>query len=420
MSNMPESKYDPHTKIAYIHAASFPSTEANTFDAVWTASALAERLDTTFIVPRLKSTREVFRQYYEIPDSRLSIQSLYLNLLPDTVLLMFRSYYEYALSLYLRFHPKWAGFRGKKILYVREPRELLFWGMQKQKQKWLKDWFLCYEAHDPLGLDPNKFQGLNPFELKDGPEAAKAQAVLQAARNFDLIICNTQVLADDIKSWTNGVLQTHFIAIASPLPRLPAPPSISSFGDKVTLGYIGTIDRFRGVNILLEAMRFLPQRYTLRIVGRLRREDGVDPKWLDQYMSDPQIGARVDLNIVDSIQDVAGEIDRCDIVIQPASNDVLDSRYAAPLKSYGYMVRGKPIVAGDVSCHRELFQDGRIAALYTLDPQSLADCILDLAAHPGRAEEMARGVWEQSAGYNLTRRVDEILTLVNLASQGKA
>lgn len=416
MSNLPDRNYDPASKIAYIHAASFPSTEANTFDAVWTASALSEIVDTTFFVPRLKTSKDALRKYYEIPGSHLRLQSMHLNILPDTFLLMFRSYYEYALLLYLRFHPDWAGFRGKKILYVREPRELLFWGAQKQNQKWLKDWVLCYEAHDPLGLDPNKFQGSNPFALREGPQAVKAQAVLQAARNFDLIICNTQVLADDIKSWTNGVLQTHYIALASPLPRLTEPPRISSFDEKVTLGYIGTIDQYRGVDVLLEAMRFLPRRFSLRIVGRLRQEVGVDPKWLDQYMKDPQISSRVELDIVDSIQDVAGEIDRCDIVLQPASHDVLDSRYAAPLKSYGYMVRGKPIIAGDVPCHRELFQDGKIAALYALDPRSFADCVLDLVAHPERAECMARGAWEQAIEYNLPRRADDILALASSAS----
>jgi glycosyltransferase involved in cell wall biosynthesis len=192
---------------------------------------------------------------------------------------------------------------------------------------------------------------------------------------------------------------------------LAEPPQIR-FGDKITLGYIGTIDKYRGVNILLEAMRFLPEKYTLRIVGRLRQEKGVDSNWLNKYMEDPQISARVELNIVDSIRDVAGEIDRCDILVQPASHDVIDSRYAAPLKSYGYMVRGKPIVAGDVPCHRELFQAGKTAALYCLDPQGLADCIMNLVNNPEKAERIARGAWKQAADFNLPRRAENIISLV--------
>lgn len=405
-----EHQYQKDIKIAYIHVSSFPSTEANTFDAIWSASALSEKVDTTFFMSRLTTSKSVLRQYYDIPDSALRLQSMYLNYLPDRFLLKFRNYYEQALSFYLRFHPHWAGSRGQKVLYVREPKELLFWGLQKQHKSWLQDWTLLYEAHDPLGMDPNQFQGANPFELKDGLEGDR-QVVLQAALQFDAIICNTQVLAQDIKSWTNNRVKTYFITLASPLPRLSAPPQIQSFGEKITLGYIGTIDQYRGVNILLESMRFLPKKFTLRIVGRLRRESGVDADWLNRYMNDSQIGPRVDLNIVDSIRNVAAEIDQCDIVVQPASNDIIDSRYAAPLKSYGYMVRGKPIVAGDVPCHCELFQDGKSAALYRLDPQSLAECVINLANNPALAGQIARGAWEQSAVYNLPRRADEIIAL---------
>jgi glycosyltransferase involved in cell wall biosynthesis len=129
-------------------------------------------------------------------------------------------------------------------------------------------------------------------------------------------------------------------------------------------------------------------------------------------MEDPRIGSKVELNIVDTIHDVAAEIDQCDIVVQPASNDIIDSRYAAPLKSYGYMVRGKPIVAGDVPCHRELFQDGKTAALYPLDPQSLANCVTNLVNNPVLAERLARGAWEQAADFNFARRAEEITSLV--------
>ncbi|MBL1172755.1 MAG: glycosyltransferase family 4 protein [Chloroflexi bacterium] len=407
---------DKNIKLAYIHATSFPSTEANTFDAIWTAAALKEKIDTTFFVPRLKTSKTELMKYYDISSSSLPVQSMRLNLLPDRFLLQFKETYEKALSFYLRFHPEWAGFAGKRVIYVREPRELIFWGLQKEQQAWLKNWILCYEAHDPLGIDPNKFPGVNPFSIQDGPDGLRHQLILRAASNFDVLICNTQILADDLRTWTNGRLNPHFITLASPLPRLLAKPQITSFGEKITIGYIGTVDRYRGVDILLESVRFWPKNYTLRIVGRLRKEQGVDSGWLDRYMADPIIGSKVDLNIVSAIDDVAAEIDRCDIVVQPASKDELDSRYAAPLKSYGYMVRGKPIVAGDVLCHRELFDGGNIAALYSLDPGSLSSCIVNVVENPKFAERIAQGAWEQSVKYTLSRRVDDILGLLTATS----
>jgi glycosyltransferase involved in cell wall biosynthesis len=268
-------------------------------------------------------------------------------------------------------------------------------------------------------LDPNRFRGSNPFDLTDGDEGKHRQAVLKAARNFDAIICNTKAQADDLKSWTNNTLQPYFIAIASPLPRLPNPPMYRPFGKKIVLGYIGTIDQYRGVHILFEAMRFLPQNYLLRIVGRFRQEKDVDPNWLNQYLQDPLIKSRVEIRLPVPISDVIGEIDQCDILLQPASSDILDSRYATPQKSFDYMVRGKPIVAGDVPCHRELFQNGKTAALYRLDPHSLAKCVVDLVNNPAQAEQIALGAWEQSAIYNLSRRADDILSLVDQVHKGK-
>ena len=412
MSNLlNDHKSKQNIKIAYIHAMTFPSREANAFDAVWTAAALSEKVDTTFFMSMLKISKSQLKQYYGIIESSLRLQSMYLYYLPDRLKNRFRNCYGSFLSIFLRFHPSWEGFRGRKILYVREPNELLFWGQQKKRQKWLKDWTLCYEAHDPLGLNPNQFKRTNPFELQDGPEGRHRQAVLQAALNFDIVICNTQILADDLKSWTDNAIQPHFITLASELPRLSYPPRIR-FGDKIVIGYIGTIDQYRGVHTLLAAVRLLPQNYKLRIVGRFRKEAGVDPNWLDKILGDTQISDRVELIIENPIRDIAGEIDRCDIVLQPASSDILASRYAAPLKSFAYMVRGKPIVAADVRCHRDLFRDGESAVFYSLDPSSLADRITNLVNNPEEAERISRGAWEQAVDYSFSRRADEILSLV--------
>jgi glycosyltransferase involved in cell wall biosynthesis len=399
-------------KIAYVHTMTFPSTEANAFDAIWTASALSQKVSTTFFVPRLLVSKSQLKKHYNVCDTPLQIQPLYFNYVPDRLLMGFPEYYSQALAFYFRHHPSWARFHGQKILYIRHPKALLYWGLQRETQKWLKDWILLYESHDPLGLDPRYFQAGNPFDLKEGPERDYTQKVLHAARNFDLILCNTQAQADDLKTWSNDALQPHFVAIASPLPRLEDSPRIRPFGQKIILGYIGTIDQYRGVHILLEAMRYLPANFVLRIVGRFRQEKDVDPAWFDRYLADPQIGPHVELKPPVPILEVVGEIDQCDIVIQPASADILDSRYATPQKSFDYMARGKPIIAGDVYCHRELFQNGKTAVLYALDPRSFAERVIALVKNQALAEQIACSAWEQSAYYTPARRSDEILSLV--------
>jgi len=343
---------------------------------------------------------------------------MHLNLIPDRVILKFKSTYEDLISLYLHYHPDWAKFKGLKILYVREPRELLYWGLKREKNKWMKDWIFCYEAHDTLGLDPNFFVEAADSRKEPQLKDEKQTITLHAAQNFDIMICNTQILADDMKVWSGYLLQPLVLTLASPLPRLEKPPKII-FGEKIVIGYIGTIDKFRGVDVLLDSIRLLPENYSLRIVGRFRQEKGVDPNWLKKYTENPEIASRLDINIVEQIMDVAGEIDRCDILIQPASNDILDARYAAPLKSYGYMVRGKPIIAGDVQCHRDLFENGKDVLLYALTPKQLANSIISLGSNPSFAEKIAFGAWEKSEYFTFTRKVNDFLSMVDHFNRSK-
>jgi glycosyltransferase involved in cell wall biosynthesis len=281
----------------------------------------------------------------------------------------------------------------------------------------MNDWILCYEAHDTLGLDPAFFLPEH-YNQKNRDYTEKEAKTLAAARNFDLMICNTQTLADDMRAWSCGLLNPQVITLASPLPRLEHAPDIH-FGEKITIGYIGTVDKYRGVDILLDSMKYLPNNIRLRIVGRFRIEEGIDPDWLNQYTKDPKLVSRIEVNLVDQIHDVAAEIDKCDIVVQTASHDVIDSRYAAPLKSYGYMMRGKPIVAGNVPSHHELFNTGQSAALYDLDPKSLADCIMTLVNNVDFAGTIAKHAWEQSSYYSFSRKVEVLLTSIKTLSANK-
>ncbi len=181
------------------------------------------------------------------------------------------------------------------------------------------------------------------------------------------------------------------------------------------MGYIGTIDQYRGVDQLLYAMRLLSKRYVLRLVGRISGgcENGKVPAWLGDLLQDPSIGPKVQLIPPVPTSQVADQIDQCDILLQPASSHILTLRYASPLKAFDYMVLGKPIIAADVPCHRELFRDGVNAILYKHnDVKHLAARITSLAEQPRLANSIARSAWEQSADYTYDARASRILELV--------
>lgn len=388
---------------------------ANALQAIKTASALSTVADTTLFMPGLETSKPNLKQYYDISESPLQLQSMYLdriNKITFSIASKIKNSYEYLLSLYLRHHPKWSNFHGQKVLFVRARNEFLYWGLKRENSNWLKDWTFIFEAHDALGFDPVECEGRNPFELKSGTEGHYRQMFLKALHNFDHIICLSQALANDISSWSNHTIQPQVVNQASSIPRVSNPPPVS-FSKNIVLGYIGTIDQLRGVNILLEAVNYLPQNYKLRIVGKFRQEEGVASNWFDNYMNNPLFKSRVDYIPAVPIKDVYCEIDRCDILLQPATNNSEYFRYASPLKAFDPMMRGKPIIAADTPGLRDLYENGKIASFYRIDPRSLAECITNLVNHPDQAEKIAHAGWEKSVEYTYSRRAEKIISIVN-------
>lgn len=395
-------------KIAYVHTMYYPSQEANALQAIKMAAAFSKINDTTFFIPRKNIVNKKLKQHYAITDAPLNIHSMALNRFSFGF-----NYHQYVLS-YFRFHPSWAVSKGSKILFVRVPKELIFWGLQRERHEWLKKWTFVYEAHDISGLDLDQFKEHPTFDGHHIDEKNSSQVIWRALRNFDLVICVTKTLADDLTLWSSNTIQPHVIRHASPLTRVSKPPVINFSEKKIVIGYVGTIDHYRGVNVLMEAIRLLPQNFRLRLVGRVRQEKDVDPNWLEHYMKDPRISNKVELIGAVPVGKVAEEIDRCDILVQPASSDIIDSRYASPLKSYDYMVRGKPIIVADVPCHHELFCENINGYFYRHDdPKHLAEVVEFLVNDPKQAQRISHNNWEQAIDFSYDIRAKRILGLVD-------
>lgn len=405
------------TKVAYIHTVKYPSAMANAIQAIKTAAALSTLADTTFFVPGVATSQASLKEDYAISETPLRIQSMQMDkwrLLTLTLSARIKNFYAKSLSFYLQYHPAWSGFQGEKVLFARATTEMIYWGLQREKSKWLKNWTFIFEAHDALGFKADECDGKNPFDLKEGAEGKYRQTLLRALLNYDRVISLSQALADDIAAWTNNAIQPKVIGQASSVPRLPQPLR-TEFGDEIVIGYIGTIDQLRGVKVLLDAVQYLPQNYKLRLVGKVRQEKGVDTNWLDAYLKDPSINAQIEYFPPVPLEQVANEIDQCDILIQPATKNTEYDRYASPLKAFDPMMRGKPILAADTPGMRALYQNGKSADFYHIDPRTLAEKITNLVLHPEHVEKIAHAGWEQGEEHTYLHRAEKILSFAKMA-----
>ena len=252
----------------------YPSKEANALQAISMASAFSKFQNTSFFVPKIKTTPKELKRFYGINHDRLKIFSFF-----DKISInFFKKYFNYLVLLYLRFHPSWRKNDAKNILYVRNTKQLSFWGNIKNYTNYFDNWIFLFEAHDDIGL--------NVSSDKFDETLKNSEHIIGLLKNFNHVFCVTQHLADEINFITDKKIKTEVIRHASPIERKPFPSEfVAKKKSKMVLGYVGTIDKYRGVHTIIKALEFLPNNFQLRIVGRFKSEPGVDKNWFNDLLS---------------------------------------------------------------------------------------------------------------------------------------
>ena len=402
-------------KIAYIQRLRYPDPSAAALQSISMAAAFSKRVDTTFFVHDVTVPERQIRDTYSIKDAPLHIQSLYSERWPK---LLYHSglrhlVYNGIIALLFGFQHKWhTSLKQCNVLFVRSRREILFWGLYRSWFPWLRNWIFICELHDLMIS-----QGAGSGEtLSQKSKEKNINLVTKALKNFDLVLPITRALGEDLVSLFQGKIQINVVTLSTGLSRLDNSPVLPNRQDKqIVLGYIGTIDQMRGTDQVFQALRSLPSNFVLRVVGVIKGKDknGNYPEWLSKLLAEPSIAQKVSFSDPMPYHLIATEIDSCDIVLQPAGLNEHAMRYAAPLKLFDYMARGKPIIAADVPAHKELLQDGVNARLYRAgEPENLAAVILSLAENLLQQQEIAIQAWKQSINYTYEARAKKIINLI--------
>lgn len=205
---------------------------------------------------------------------------------------------------------------------------------------------------------------VNPFALK--------QDTLALSERYMLVACSEYVRERLIDA---GVKEHRVVAIHS----VPAPPSVAI--ERVspvrpTLLVIGSLLRGKGVDLVIDALQWLPSNVRLKIVG-----DGPERATLEN-MALRYDASRIEFVGAVSPERVETEIDRASIV-------VVASRWPEPYGMTGLeaMQRGCPVVAARHGGIVEWLCDGHGAEGFAPgNSQSLADAIRRVLAEPLASE----------------------------------
>lgn len=251
---------------------------------------------------------------------------------------------------------------------------------------------LLVEVNSPLAEERARFSGLSLRRLARFAERLvwrRADHVLPVTAVLGRMVAEAGVPASRITVVPNGI---HLADFPPPAPR----PE----GQRVTLGFIGFLREWHGMEQVVRALAAWRHKLplTLHIVGDGPARPGLAALALELGIED-----RLRFTGIAPRAEVPGLIAGFDIALQPAAVP-----YACPLKVLEYMAAGRAIIAPDQPNLRELLTHGRTALLFDpADPDAMWQAVLRLAldaplrdalGQAARAEVLARGLtWETHA-----------------------
>lgn len=269
---------------------------------------------------------------------------------------------------------------------------------------------IIFETHEIFTLsfrDEMNIRGKMP-----GKEKRLARRESFVYKTADGLICITKHLADMISNEfkINGKL---LIAPDGVNPdQLCKNNLASTMQNRVksgkTLLYLGSLHHWKGIDVLIKSMQYLPGTFLLIVGGNTDS--------INYYQS-----FAVQQGVKDSVHFegfvLPGQrfqyFNIADICILPLKPLHIASYFTSPLKLFEYMASGKPIVASDLPAIREVLTHNKNSILISPDsPEALAEGVRCILENPALGEQIARQAAVDVLAYTWDKRAKKIIDFI--------
>jgi len=189
--------------------------------------------------------------------------------------------------------------------------------------------------------------------------------------------------------------------------------------EKKIVLYAGSLQRWKGVDTLVQAAELLPPDIFVYIVG------GNTGKTNFQFprptSPGPSPGGRAISNFQNRVVFVGQRpwseiplwLKAADVLVLPNSGRMKVSQYyTSPMKLFEYMASGRPIVASDVPAIHEIVDETMVFFAQPDNPRSFADAIRQALANPEEARRRAERALQEVVIYSWAARAEKILGLM--------
>jgi glycosyltransferase involved in cell wall biosynthesis len=173
------------------------------------------------------------------------------------------------------------------------------------------------------------------------------------------------------------------------------------------IGWVGSFGSWHGAEVLVRALRELPDGVGAVLVG-----DGPRRESCRRLAEELGVASRIEWTGALAHRDAVGRLAACDVLASPhVPLEGGEPFFGSPTKLFEYMAIGRPIVASRLEQIGEVLEDGRTGRLVRPgEPGELAQAIREVLAMPGRGRTLGEAARREAlAHHTWHHRAVEIL-----------
>jgi glycosyltransferase involved in cell wall biosynthesis len=272
---------------------------------------------------------------------------------------------------------------------------------------------VVYEAHTVSAIFAEERGEM--YEEEEAAPAAKLARLdareRRVCRRASGIVTITRALLDALEERHSRLVSSAVIPDGCRVPdEAPEPPRNS----RSQIYYVGQLYPWKGVDVLIEAMRTVTGA-DLVVVGGLPPETDLDR--LKRLVSELGLEDRVRFRGFIPPADLDSERCKADLFAIPLLDSTTARLFTSPLKLFEAMASGRPIVASDLPSIREVLTHEKNALLVPPgDAGALASAIERLLLDRELARALAARAFEDVKAYSWDRRAEAIEKFVREVS----
>lgn len=181
-----------------------------------------------------------------------------------------------------------------------------------------------------------------------------------------------------------------------------------SLGKKLVV-YTGSLFRWKGVYILADAAKLLPEVLFIVVGG----DERGDEKELRDYLDRNNIRNVTVTGYIKSEETVRSYLVVADVLILPNSaKDKVSQKYTSPLKLFEYMASRRPIVASDLPSLREILNENNSILVKPDDALALAEGIKKILGNSALSGQISNLAFEDVKQYTWEKRVQSVIIFI--------